>query len=225
MGRVIADNCDDVQTDAADGVQGVRVYMEDGTFRDYRRAGHVPRRMGFPRVFTWFNWTSTACRTPWKTEACEMNTRFAGTPWSQFVDLQGGTLWRADFHVKRKPDVDPSLPAVGKDITSGCRNPDDAGEAAPVDAAVTVEAPGLLAPADGSRLTHPINAVRVRLDARTQTPPAAGRQRDFRQTHRLYPQGSFQCNHPLLLYRCGFRRCRPAYAGDPGHRPLRQCPL
>ena len=45
---------------------------------------------------------------------CEMNTRHAGTPWSQFVDLQGGTLWRADFHVKRKPGVDPAMPVVGQ---------------------------------------------------------------------------------------------------------------
>ena len=32
VGRVIADNCGDLPTDAADGVQGVRLYMEDGTF-------------------------------------------------------------------------------------------------------------------------------------------------------------------------------------------------
>ncbi len=164
VGRVIADNCDDVQTDAADGVQGVRVYLEDGTFviTDEQGMYHVE---GLSKGVHVVQLDVDSLPDTVEAEACEMNTRFAGTPWSQFVDLQGGTLWRADFHVKRKPDADPSLPAVGKDITSGCRNPDDAGETAPVDTVVTAEAPGLLVPADGSRLTNPINAVRVRLDA------------------------------------------------------------
>jgi len=37
--------------------------------------------------------------------ACEENTRFAGNAFSQFVDLQGGTLWRADFHLGLKPKL------------------------------------------------------------------------------------------------------------------------
>ena len=41
--------------------------------------------------------------------ACETNTRFAGTPFSQFVDVQGGSLWRADFHVAVKPPVEEEI--------------------------------------------------------------------------------------------------------------------
>ena len=33
---------------------------------------------------------------------CNANTRFAGSPYSQFVDVQGGSLWRADFKVQEK---------------------------------------------------------------------------------------------------------------------------
>ncbi|MGH8370460.1 MAG: OmpA family protein, partial [Gammaproteobacteria bacterium] len=34
---------------------------------------------------------------------CEHNTRFAGRAYSQFVELHGGALWRADFHIQRVP--------------------------------------------------------------------------------------------------------------------------
>jgi hypothetical protein len=33
---------------------------------------------------------------------CEPTSRSAGTPFSRFVDMQGGTLWREDFHVVRE---------------------------------------------------------------------------------------------------------------------------
>lgn len=32
---------------------------------------------------------------------CQENTRFAGNPNSQFVDLMAGTIWQVDFHVKK----------------------------------------------------------------------------------------------------------------------------
>ena len=34
--------------------------------------------------------------------ACTDNTRIAGNALSQFIDVQGGTLWRANFHVRPK---------------------------------------------------------------------------------------------------------------------------
>jgi outer membrane protein OmpA-like peptidoglycan-associated protein len=33
---------------------------------------------------------------------CIQNSRFAGRAFSQFVEVQGGGLWRADFHLRRK---------------------------------------------------------------------------------------------------------------------------
>lgn len=164
VGRVIADNCDDAATDRADGVQGVRLYMEDGTFviTDEQGMYHFE---GVSKGVHVVQLDVDSLPDTVETVACEMNTRFAGSPWSQFIDLQGGTLWRADFHVKRKPGFDPSMPAVGKDLKSVCGNPDAAGEVVQTETAATAEALGILAPADGSRLTNPINAVRVRLDA------------------------------------------------------------
>src|SRR5690606_7357925 len=36
--------------------------------------------------------------------ACKQDTRFAGRADSQFVEAQGGTLWRADFYLRKKGD-------------------------------------------------------------------------------------------------------------------------
>jgi uncharacterized repeat protein (TIGR01451 family) len=165
VGRVIADNCDDLATDVADGVQGVRIYMEDGTFvvTDAQGMYHFE---GVAKGVHVVQLDVDSLPDTVEITPCEMNTRHAGTPWSQFVDLQGGTLWRADFHVKRKAGVDPAMPVVGSDRPVGCGPPDAADEGPVADSAATDEPPGLLAPADGSRLTHPINAVRVRLDSR-----------------------------------------------------------
>ena len=34
---------------------------------------------------------------------CDEHSRFAGRAFSRFVDLQGGSLWRTDFHVRTLP--------------------------------------------------------------------------------------------------------------------------
>ncbi|ABW69057.1 OmpA family protein [Desulfosudis oleivorans] len=102
MGRVIADNCENKPVDGNDGVPGVRVYLEDGTFAVtddngmYHFEGVVP---GTHVV----QMDLVTIPERYQVVACEENTRFAQTPYSQFVDLQGGTLWRADFHVATKP--------------------------------------------------------------------------------------------------------------------------
>ena len=102
MGRVIADNCENKPVDGNDGVPGVRVYLEDGTFAVtddngmYHFEGVVP---GTHVV----QMDLVTIPEKYQVVACEENTRFARTPYSQFVDLQGGTLWRADFHVATKP--------------------------------------------------------------------------------------------------------------------------
>ena len=165
VGRVIADNCDDKSTDVEDGVQGVRIYMEDGTFvvTDTQGMYHFE---GVAKGVHVVQLDVDSLPETVEIFPCETNTRHAGTPWSQFVDLQGGTLWRADFHVTRKPGVDPAAPVVGNDRKPGCDTADGADDAAPGKSGAGDETPGLLSPADGSRLTHPINAVRVRLDSR-----------------------------------------------------------
>jgi len=165
VGRVIADNCRDLPTEAADGVEGVRIYMEDGTFVITDKQG----RYHFEGVSTGVHVVQLdvdSLPESVETFACEKNTRHAGTPWSRFVDLQGGTLWRADFHVTRKPGGNPELPLSGRDVNPGCVNPDDATQAAQKGQTAAEEAQGILSPADGSLLVNPINSVRVRLDSR-----------------------------------------------------------
>ncbi len=100
-GRVIADNCTDAPTDAADGVAGVRIYLENGTyvvtddqgmfhFEGIASGSHVVQMdvESIPDIY--------------EISACGENSRQAGTPFSRFVDLHGGTLWREDFHVQTK---------------------------------------------------------------------------------------------------------------------------
>jgi len=160
VGRVIADNCGDLPTEAADGVGGVRIYMEDGTFVITDRQG-MYHFEGVSRGSHVVQLDVDSLPDSVEMFACEKNARHAGTAWSQFVDLQGGTLWRADFHVIRKPGVDPDTPVVGWDRNPGCGQPE-----ADDPAVSTDEQAGILAPVDGSRLVNPVNAVRVRLDAR-----------------------------------------------------------
>ena len=50
--------------------------------------------------------------------ACEENTRFAGRAFSQFVDLQGGALWRADFHLGLLPRIQGE---IGIELRSAVR--------------------------------------------------------------------------------------------------------
>ena len=51
--------------------------------------------------------------TKYKPILCEENTRFAGNPASQFVDLQAGTLWHTNFYVEKTvPRVIPSYKSV-----------------------------------------------------------------------------------------------------------------
>jgi len=160
VGRVIADNCGDLPAEAADGVEGVRIYMEDGTFVITDKQG-MYHFEGVSRGSHVVQLDVDSLPDSVEMFACEKNTRHAGTAWSQFVDLQGGTLWRADFHVIRKPGVDPDAPVAGRDRNPGCGQPDAEDQAVSTD-----EQAGILAPADDSRLVNPVNAVRVRLDAR-----------------------------------------------------------
>jgi len=107
MGRVIADNCDNTFTknnQNNDGVEGVRLYLEDGTyvvtddngmfhFEGVRQGVHVVQL------------DLDSLPEKYEVVPSEENSRFAGRSYSQFVDLQGGTMWRTDFHVALKPKI------------------------------------------------------------------------------------------------------------------------
>lgn len=115
MGRVFPEGCDEAGQEQ-DGVAGVRIYLEDGTYvvTDQRGMYH------FEGVDPGAHVVQLDYETlpdDYQLVDCEENDRFAGTPYSQFVDLQGGTMWRADFYTTPKPPVIIEA-AVGIELTS-----------------------------------------------------------------------------------------------------------
>ncbi|MFZ5563587.1 MAG: OmpA family protein [Thermodesulfobacteriota bacterium] len=102
VGRVIADNCQNKKIDGNDGVPGVRIYLEDGAFAVTDENGMYHFEGVVPGTHV-VQMDLATIPERYQPVACEENTRFAQTPYSQFVDLQGGALWRADFHVAAKP--------------------------------------------------------------------------------------------------------------------------
>lgn len=100
-GRVLeANSCEAGDRAAARPLPGARLYLEDGRyvvtdargrwhFDDLRPGTHVLQldEHGLPKGVEIMD--------------CDRNSRSAGTPFSRFVDLQGGTLWQQDFYVKR----------------------------------------------------------------------------------------------------------------------------
>jgi len=102
VGRVIADNCDDIPTEKDDGVEGVRIYLEDGTYVVTDKQGMFHFEGVRPGVHV-VQLDLDSLPDKYEVVPCEKNSRFAGRSYSQFVDLQGGTLWRTDFHVALKP--------------------------------------------------------------------------------------------------------------------------
>jgi uncharacterized repeat protein (TIGR01451 family) len=115
VGRVIADNCGDMSIyldcdcmPPNDGVEGVRIYLEDGTYAITDEQGKFHFEGVRPGVHVVQLDVDTVPEA-YEIASCEKNTRFAGRAFSRFVDLQGGTLWRTDFHLKFNPDAKGSL--------------------------------------------------------------------------------------------------------------------
>ncbi len=100
------DNCQfDIQADSVSiqGVPKVKILMEDGTYVVTDKEG----RFHFQKVTPGTHVVQIDQSTlPKNLELvpCDVNTRFAGRDNSQFVDVQGGTLWRTDFYVRQKKE-------------------------------------------------------------------------------------------------------------------------
>ena len=111
IGNVVIGDCG---MGAAEPVAGVRLLMEDGRFvaSDANGAFH------FDGVYpgTHVVQLDPASLPPGiEAEPCSGNTRFAGRGFSQFVEAQGGTLWRADFRLRRKQASPGKAPSGGED--------------------------------------------------------------------------------------------------------------
>ncbi len=102
----------------APGVAGIKLLMEDGRYAvtDERGMYHFEGLLPGSHVL---QIDGASVPETWEVFACEKNSRFAGDPNSRFVDLQGGSLWRADFYVRPKQS---SNGAVGLRMTSDLEN-------------------------------------------------------------------------------------------------------
>lgn len=111
-GRVIVDSCD---PQGVQGLKGARVYLEDGTFvvTDEEGRWHIEGVKPGTHIV---QLDTDSLSDKYEPVLCEDHTRHANTAFSQFVDVKGGTLWRADFYVRNKQPTtgDTSLKPVEK---------------------------------------------------------------------------------------------------------------
>jgi flagellar motor protein MotB len=99
LGEVLIDACN-AADGTGEGLEGVRIMMEDGSYAITDERGRFHFR-GVSEGTHVVQLDKASLPEGFEVELCQDNTRFAGTAFSQFVDLQKGALWRADFRVKR----------------------------------------------------------------------------------------------------------------------------
>lgn len=111
LGRVtVADSCaidglDDQQENqngpgSSVGLKGVRVMLQDGTYlvTDTEGRWHADNIRPGTHVV---QLDETSLPKGVQLEVCDQNTRTGGRNFSQFVNVRGGTLWRADFRLRK----------------------------------------------------------------------------------------------------------------------------
>ncbi|MBC7728904.1 MAG: DUF11 domain-containing protein, partial [Microbacteriaceae bacterium] len=81
------------------GLKGVRVMLQDGTYivTDSEGRWHADNLRPGTHVV---QLDETSLPAGFELQACEQSSRTGGRNFSQFVNLRGGTLWRADFRLK-----------------------------------------------------------------------------------------------------------------------------
>lgn len=84
------------------GLAGIKIYLEDGSFVITDKDGYWHMEGIDPGSHV-VQLDVDSLPQRYELKACKTNNRFAGVESSQFVDVQGGTLWRADFRVQDKP--------------------------------------------------------------------------------------------------------------------------
>ncbi|MFO7605043.1 MAG: OmpA family protein [Desulfurivibrionaceae bacterium] len=102
MGRVFTGGCEQPEPEESEGLAGARIYLEDGTYvvSDENGMFHIEGVRPGSHVV---QLDLDSLPEKYEVIACEGNSRFAGRAYSQFVDLQEGSMWRVDFHVALKP--------------------------------------------------------------------------------------------------------------------------
>lgn len=139
MGRVVEGDCA-VPTAGQKGVAGIRVYLEDGrnSTTDTEGKYHFDDVAPGAHVVQLDTITIPDGLAPL---ACDKRPREAGRAASQFVDVRGGTLWRADFRLAALPAGESSRepePAAGRaqdEVTTGPETNDAEAPSAAIDIA------------------------------------------------------------------------------------------
>ncbi|MCF6324197.1 MAG: DUF11 domain-containing protein [Gammaproteobacteria bacterium] len=96
MGQVVIDGDGERR-----GLSGARIFMEDGRYAitDERGMYHFDDVKPGTHIL---QLDTGGLPSNYEAVMKESNTRFAGNASSQFVDVQGGSLWRSDFYVAEK---------------------------------------------------------------------------------------------------------------------------
>ncbi|QHQ40296.1 OmpA family protein [Microbulbifer hydrolyticus] len=98
VGGVYGGDCDTPWSERK-GLAGVRLLLDDGTYvvTDIDGRYHLEGLRPGTHVV---QLDTANLPAGWEPVSCVDNTRFAGSAYSQFVDAQGGSLWRADFQLR-----------------------------------------------------------------------------------------------------------------------------
>lgn len=116
IGRVFENDCT-VPFAEQKGVPNVRLMMEDGTYVVTDKDGQYHIEGVKPGTHV-VQMDTASLPKGWEPVSCIQNTRFGGSAYSQFVDVKGGGLWRADFHVRPplviapEPEPEPEAPVI-----------------------------------------------------------------------------------------------------------------
>ncbi len=102
LGQVLIEPQDENSSGPRQGLEGVRIYLENGKYAitDKRGMYHFEDVLPGSHVV---QLDLDTLPEHYEVFLKQDNTRFAGRAWSQFVDIQGGALWRTDFNVAVKP--------------------------------------------------------------------------------------------------------------------------
>ncbi len=104
VGRVVV-GCD---SQGKQGIEKARLVMEDGSYAVTDKNGdyHFQAISNGTHVV---QLDLTSLPKGYEVMSCEQDTRRAGRDYSQFVEVHGGALWRADFHVRPIPGAQGDL--------------------------------------------------------------------------------------------------------------------
>lgn len=121
IGRVFENDCSSSFSDLK-GLANVRLMLEDGTYVVTDKDGQYHIEGVKPGTHV-VQMDTTSLPAGAEPVSCLQNSRFGGSAISQFVDVKGGGLWRADFFVKMppKPEEKKPEPVIIPDGEAGVR--------------------------------------------------------------------------------------------------------